>query len=188
MPRVSPHRGPAVAHPSGQPSPWERHAANSGHGVSVCGTARLSSEIGCAWNPVTGGGRFRVPVSKPWCLSRGQSLPAPLQGVQGGGGVPSRAPADLAPQGAWLPRPARPGGSTLVSGSQVPVCVGRLWSGCLGGELSPALLFCATLGTFAPISHARRRPREGQELLVAGGAQSTGWEDRAFRGPPFPRR
>lgn len=85
-------------------------------------------------------------------------------------------------------RPARPGGSTLVSGSQVPVCVGRLWSGCLGGELSPALLFCATLGTLAPISHARRRPREGQELLVAGGAQSTGWEDRAFRGPPFPRR
>lgn len=182
-----------MAHPSGQPSPWERHAANSGHGGSVYGTARLNSEMGCAWNLVMGGGRFRVPVSRAWCLSK-TSSPRPFTGCPGRGRLycPGRPltshPGAPGSRAAWRPRPARAGGSTLVSGSQVPVCMGRLWSGCLGGELSPALLFCATVGTVAPIFLPRRRPREGQELLVAGGALSTGWEDRAFRRPPFPRR
>lgn len=42
-------------------------------------------------------------------VSRGQALPAPLQGVRGDGGVPPRAPADLAPRGG-------PGGARWFRG------------------------------------------------------------------------
>lgn len=60
--------------------------------------------------------------------------------------MPSRAPAD--------PRPARPGGSTLVSGSQVAVCVGRLGLDASGASYQLSCFVSPWVR--CPISHARR--------------------------------
>lgn len=70
------------------------------------------------------------------------SFCSPLKGVGEAEAVLSRVPADLMPAGLWVTcrAPAAPtsgpraGGTTLVSGFWIKVCLGRL---------SPVLLFCA---------------------------------------------
>ena len=115
----------------------------------------MSEEIGRDWNPVAGGGK---PFEPSWgpdvkglvSLKR-ISFCSPLKGVGEAETVLSRVPGDLMPAGLWVtcrapPAPTagpRAGGTTLVSGFRIKVCLGRPGSGRLGGGLSPVLLFCA---------------------------------------------
>ena len=87
-------------------------------------------------------------------VSRGQALPAPLQGVRGDGGVPPRAPADLAPRGG-------PGGARWFRGHRSQCAwagFGLDASGASFHQLSCIMpLWVRSRSYFPPLEEAQRR-------------------------------
>lgn len=142
--------------------------------------------------------RVRVLRSKAWCLSRGLAFAAPARVLGEVEAVLPGVPADFMPRGAWVTCHSRPaplpptpgqwcGGTTLVSGLWVKMCLGRLWSERLGGRLSSVPLCLRVQSLPIPL---RGMLREGKALLMVGGAKPTRdcWKPWAFQALPLLRR